>query len=73
MTLQRLKKQEDQLCDSKFDLEHEIFEKLDHLIGAKWDSNTLKFDLTKLVTEHDKVSGDLYDVWDKIKECEDEK
>ncbi|MCP6727262.1 MAG: hypothetical protein KJI69_04500 [Patescibacteria group bacterium] len=73
MSLQRLKEQEDQLCDSKFDLEFDIFEKLGSLIQAKWDSNSLKFDLSKMLSEHEKISVDLYDVWDEIKVLEDKK
>ena len=60
MTLQRLKEQEDQLCDSKFDLEYDIFEKLGSLIQAKWDSNSLKFDLSKMLSEHEKRGKSIW-------------
>ncbi len=73
MSLQRLNDQEGELYDHKFDLEEKIFENLAHLIHAKWDAPTLKFDLVKFLTERDRIQENLYDVWDKIKDLEDKK
>ncbi len=47
-------KQEEALYNEKFDIEWDIFTKLDALIEAEWDSNTLKQRIVALLKQlHD--------------------
>ena len=72
MSLPALKDREGKLYDEQFDIEYEVFKRLEYLIGAKWDSDTLKLELQQLVLERDKLLCELYKVQDQM-EKQDEK
>ena len=55
-------KKESELYDEQFDIEWELYSKLDHLIGASWDSNTLKAEIEELMKQLDKVKGELWNI-----------
>lgn len=59
---------EDRLYDEQFDIEFEILHKLDHLIGASWDSNTLKKEIESLMEQHSKIRNELYEYQEKQKQ-----
>ena len=55
----------DQLMDENYEMEVEIFDKLETLIDAKWDANTLKLEIEKLVRQRNKVWGEIFELDDK--------
>lgn len=55
-----LKKKEDQLFNEKFDVEWEIINKIETLIDASWDSNTLKQQIETLVKQLDNLWGEIH-------------
>lgn len=54
------KKHEDALMDEQFEIEFEIILKLTTLIDAKWDSNTVKIEIEKLVEDFHRIGRELY-------------
>lgn len=57
-------KQEDQLYDELGDLEMEILPKLNTLINAEWDSNTLKTQIESLMKQYNTVMYELGEILD---------
>ena len=57
-------KKGNQIMDEKFDIEYDIFERLNALIMAKWDSNTLKLEIEKL----NKQRQDMWNEMDKLED-----
>ena len=55
----------DQLMDENYEMEVEIFDKLETLIDAKWDANTLKLEIEKLVRQRNKVWEEIFELDDK--------
>ena len=66
------KEKEEQLYNEKFDVEHDIFQKLEHLIGASWDSNTLKSEIGLLLKQLNEIEFNIHELG-YCKQCEDEK
>ncbi|MBL7015088.1 MAG: hypothetical protein ISR79_01850 [Nitrosopumilus sp.] len=58
-------KQESELLDEMFDIEHKILESLSTLVDAEWDSPTLKLRIEKLLKEQLEISKALSDYDDK--------
>jgi hypothetical protein len=52
-------KKEEELLDESFAIEAEIIEKLHFLVGASWDSNTLKAEIENLLKAYERVSEEL--------------
>jgi len=52
-------KKEEELLDESFAIEAEIIDKLHFLVGAKWDSNTLKIELETLLKTYEQISEEL--------------
>lgn len=53
------------LMDENYEIEVEIFAKLETLIDAKWDANTLKMEIEKLVKQRNKVWQEIFELDDK--------
>lgn len=60
-----LDEKEDRLFDEKMETEHELFKKLDALIQAKWDSDTLKLEIEKLHENHEQLESELFDIYEQ--------
>ena len=55
----------DQLMNENYEMEVEILDKLETLIKTKWDANTLKIEIEKLVKQRDKIWDEIFELDDK--------
>ncbi len=60
-----MKKHEEEIFDELMDSEQKIFEAVNILIDASWDSNTLKLKIESLMKERVTLEEELYGTdWD---------
>ncbi len=60
-----MKKHEEEVFDELRDCEQKIYEAVNILIEASWDSNTLKLKIESLMKEHLTLQKELFETdWD---------
>ena len=58
-----MSRQMDQLMDEEIQLNFEIIDTLKVLVQhTKWDSNNLKIKLEELISQHDIIDSELYEI-----------
>ena len=68
MNFEKHKRHIDQLYEEKIQKQYELFAKLDTLIKAEWDSNTLKIRIEKLAKERDRLEEEINDLEEQVSE-----
>ncbi len=58
-------KQEEALEKESYDTEREILERIQILIAAKWDSDTIKSEIESLMMQYEKLFEELGKIYEK--------